>query len=213
MLFTSTRKLDLQSNNISILNLSTFSQFPLLNHLNLSQNIINQINITGKLQMRSLKTLDLSINNITSFDYQELINYTPELNQINLKQNPLLCSFKDSVEDFFKASSLQIVTSKTFELCYETTTETAMEEFVLKNASIDNNNASEKGNNNVSENECKCICEGLENRKFVVFIAFFVVILVVLIFSMFLQCCCKANKKGKYEIHSSNLPLVNLDKE
>lgn len=192
--------LDLQSNNMTTLNLATFTEFPLLHSLNLSHNSINQINTTGKLQMRSLKSLDLALNNITTFDYQELYDYTPQLSYISLKANPLLCSFKEEVKEFFAASSIEVFTSRS---CGKDTATTvaSMEEIVLKNTSAVED-----------AKECRCSCEGFGSGVFVVIVVFFIVILVVLLFSVCLQCCCRMSNE-KYAVSSANLPLVNLAKD
>lgn len=82
------RILDISSNVLTDVNLENFSKLKYLAALNLSSNSINHIGCSNS-SLSSLRNLDLSNNNIADFDYVCIIGNLPELKGISFMKNPL----------------------------------------------------------------------------------------------------------------------------
>lgn len=114
--YTKLKTLDLSNNHVGQLNLTTFSNLPLLTYLNLEATSISGIDygtfshqtnlITLDISYNQLMSLDISMfasvtelqalyidgNNLTSIDYIQLIDTFPKINLVGLQDNDFNCT-------------------------------------------------------------------------------------------------------------------------
>lgn len=99
------RNLDLSNNRLMEFQTKMYSALPELSRLNLSFNEISSVEKTGIFSL-TLHSLDLSHNNITSFDYLLLLEHIPKLSFFNLEQNPLHCPLRNSIKMYFEEEDM-----------------------------------------------------------------------------------------------------------
>ena len=139
MLFVNLQFLDLSANNLTFLSMAAFTRLANLRSLSLTKNPIDLIHHDPKstVQMRALRTIDLSCTKLTVFDSKVLSNmiyiqhlnlssstirtipsngfqYIPKLTHLYLADNPVVTFSANLLKPLAVLSTLS---SQTYKLC------------------------------------------------------------------------------------------------
>lgn len=106
--FPNVRKMDLSGNMLTQLNFSVFFHNSMLNTLNFSSNRISSLIISESVELPSLKVLDLSNNKLRDFDYQSFFSTLPGALDLNLGSNPFSCGLVYQLTEFFKFENVKV---------------------------------------------------------------------------------------------------------
>ncbi|KAJ8970123.1 hypothetical protein NQ317_003841 [Molorchus minor] len=116
-------ELDLSYNKFSTIPPKMFQglfrlRLPHLRTLNLSHNALEIAEVSGRLLLHSLHTLDLSDNHIQKINYISFIVHMPRISAVYLLHNNLPCETALEVETLFKEDGIRFLISSNHEPSY-----------------------------------------------------------------------------------------------